>query len=63
MDSIGHGVYICTRCKGQDLVFDATAVFNKRTLLFEMLDVLEGVYCKTCQETTREEWVEPHEGE
>lgn len=58
-EEIGNGVYICTRCKGRDLVFDATAVFNKRTCKFEMLDVLDGVFCNTCGETTREEWIEP----
>ena len=60
MDNLGDGAYICTRCKGQDLVFDATAVFNKRTGKFEMMDVLDGVWCNTCSERTRDEWVEPH---
>lgn len=61
MDNLGNGVYVCTICKGQDLVFDATATFNKRTGRFEMKDVLDGVFCNTCDTHVRDEWIEPSE--
>lgn len=59
MDNLGHGVYICRLCGSQDLEFDATAVFNKRTGKFELMNVLDGVYCNKCDHQVTEEWIEP----
>lgn len=61
MDATKNGNYVCTRCGGTNLVFDANATFNNRTGLFELTDVRDGVFCYDCGEKTRDEWREPHE--
>lgn len=64
MEATDKGNYVCTNCGGTDILFDAYARYNKRTMQFEMVELSaysQEVWCNTCKARTQDEWVEPHE--
>ena len=42
--------YVCRDCASEDLLFDSISRFNQRTLMFDLVEVLDGVYCNSCEE-------------
>ena len=45
--------FYCKQCGESDIIHDATARYDPETDKYEVVDVLDGSYCVSCEETVK----------